>query len=149
MNQVRLSLDVPDANPVPVAINDAGAIRGNFLAKGGRPRTFLLARRGIPDLARGRGNDLRLAQFPRASRWAPAGSDRVERSVLLDDKDKPTLIEWPGTTLTQARAINDQGVIVGVYLNVDDPKFGLHRSSSATPRASCLRSISPVPGKPR
>jgi hypothetical protein len=52
----------------------------------------------------------------------------TRHGILLDDKDKVTLIDWPRTTLTEARAINDQGIIVGIYLNVDDPHFGLHRS---------------------
>jgi hypothetical protein len=51
----------------------------------------------------------------------------ARHGILLDGKDKVTLIDWPKTTLTEARAINDQGVIVGVYLNLD-PDFGLHRS---------------------
>ena len=126
---VRLSLDVPDANPVPRAINDAGAILGTFLAKGGRPRTFLRRPDGGFRTLPGGGSTTYVglnSQGQVVGHLLDLTGSR--RSVLLDDKDKPTLVEWPGTTLTEARAINDQGVIVGVYLNVDDPKFGLHRS---------------------
>ena len=127
---IRFSLDSPDAtNPVPVAINDAGAILGNYTSRGGRTRTFLRRPDGGFRTLPGGGATTYVGLNSRGQvvghlldlTWS-------RRSVLLDDKDKPTLFDWPGTTLTQATAINDQGVIVGVYLNVDDPKFGLHRS---------------------
>jgi hypothetical protein len=52
----------------------------------------------------------------------------TRHGIFLDDEEKVTLIDWPKTTLTEARAINDKSVIVGIYLNIDDAHFGLHRS---------------------
>jgi hypothetical protein len=111
-----------------VAINDQGVILGTYLVNGRKPRGFLRREDGgfrtLPDY--GSNSYLGLN-----SRGQVVGHfldlTFTRHGILLDERDKVTLIDWPKTTLTEARAINDQGVIVGVYLNVD-PQFGLHRS---------------------
>jgi hypothetical protein len=125
---VRFKLDVPDPRPIPVAINDRGIILGTYLEQGRRPRHFLRREDGgfrtLP--AYGSNSYLGLnSQGQVVGHFLDLTATR--HGILLDEQDKVTLIDWPKTTLTEARAINDQGIIVGVYLNLD-PRFGLHRS---------------------
>jgi uncharacterized membrane protein len=125
---IRLRLGVPDPRPLPVAINDQGVILGTYLVKGRNPRGFLRREDGEFRTLSDYGSNSYLGLN---SRGQVVGHfldlTGTRHGILLDEKDKVTLIDSPKTTLTEARAINDQGVIVGVYLNLD-PHFGLHRS---------------------
>jgi hypothetical protein len=131
---VRLKLDAPDSRPIPVAIDDRGVILGSYTDRRGRPRDFVRREDGgfrtLP--AYGSNYDLGIN-----SRGQVVGHfldlTLTRHGLLLDEKDRPTIIDWPKTTLTEARAISDEGVIVGVYLNLD-PAFGLHRSFVRDPK---------------
>jgi uncharacterized membrane protein len=126
---VRLRLDVPDPRPLPVAINDQGAILGTYIDKRRRPRNFLLREDGGFRNLPAYGSSYYLGLN---SKGQVVGHfldlTGTRHGIFLDDEEKVTLIDWPKTTLTEARAINDKSVIVGIYLNIDDAHFGLHRS---------------------
>jgi hypothetical protein len=126
---VRLKLNVPDPNPTSAAINDEGAILGCYFDRRSRPRFFVRSEDGefrmLPSGLTG-------SYWGLNSKGQAVGefvdNTHTKHGLLVDEKNKVTLIDWPNTTLTEAKAINDQGVIVGIYLNIDDKLFGLHRS---------------------
>ncbi|QEH35272.1 hypothetical protein OJF2_38200 [Aquisphaera giovannonii] len=126
--RLTLKPDAPNSRPIPAAINDRGVILGSDTDGRGRPRDFVRQEDGgfrvLP--AYGSNSYLGINSGERVvGHFLDITLSR--RGLLLDEKGKPTLIDWPKTTLTEARAINDEGVIVGIYLNLD-PAFGLHRS---------------------
>lgn len=134
---VRFKLDVPDIapdstpifnRPIPIAINDQGVILGTYSDKSLRTQVFLL---------REDGGIRTFTAYGSTYYWGLNTHGQVvgdsldftgtRHGILRDGKDKVTLIDWPKTTLTEAKAINYKGVIVGVYLD-PAPGSGPHRS---------------------
>jgi uncharacterized membrane protein len=134
---VRFKLDVPDIapdsgpipnRPIPTAINDQGVILGTYADKRHRTQVFLLREDGGSRTFTAHGS----TYYWGLNTHGQVVGDSLDftgtrHGILRDSKDKVTLIDWPKTTLTQAKAINDKGVIVGVYLD-PAPRSGPHRS---------------------
>jgi hypothetical protein len=121
-------------NPVATAISDEGAILASCIDRRKRGRDYVQHEDGRIRILPVSGSGSYTGLNSRGQVVGNVFDIRGTRhGILLDDKNKVTLIDWPKTTLTEARAINDQGVIVGIYLN-RDPRFGLHRSFVRDPQ---------------
>jgi hypothetical protein len=134
---VPLKLDVPDiapdtgplaSRPIPVAVNEQGVILGNYEDKRHRTRVFLLSEDGGVRSFVSYGSTYYWGLNSQGQAVGDSfGLPSTRHGILRDEKEKVTLIDWPKTSLTQAKAINDKGVIVGVYLD-PAPNSGPHRS---------------------